>query len=118
MKKIKPISSEERRKRRIIARFLVQKNKPQLRVFRSNKRIYAQVIDYQKNKTICAVNDFHIEKKEKLTKKEKSRLVGLRLAEELKKLKINELIFNRDSYQYAGRIRALVEAVREGGIKI
>lgn len=118
MKKINSFSRKERRKRRVISRFLVQKEKPQLRVFRSNKRIYAQVIDYQKNITLCSANDFQIEKKERLTKKEKARLVGLNLGEKLKKLNITQVIFNRGYYPYAGRIKALVEGIKESGIKI
>lgn len=118
MGEIKTFSKKERRKNRVVKKFLNQKDKIQLRVFRSNKRIYAQVIDYQKNITLCSANDFQIGKKNGLTKSEKARLVGLKLAEKLKKLGIKEIVFNRGYYPYAGRIKALIEGVREAGIKI
>lgn len=117
MGKIVTKDPRERRKRRVF--FKIGKTKiPQLKVFRSNKHIYAQVIDYLKNVTLASFSDLKLETSKKLTKKEKAYQVGLKLAEELKKLSINKIVFNRGYYRYLGRVKALVEGVRAGGIKV
>jgi large subunit ribosomal protein L18 len=89
-----------------------------LKAFRSNKSIYAQVINAQKRVTTISANDLKLNDSKKKTKKERAREVGLTLAKKLLKLNINQLVFDRGSYQYAGRIKALIEGIREGGIKI
>jgi len=88
-----------------------------LKVFRSNKRIYAQVID-EKGRVMAAESDLKLIDSPKKTKRERARMVGKKLAEKLLKLKINRLVFERGRYRYLGRVKALVEGVREGGIKI
>jgi large subunit ribosomal protein L18 len=115
-KKIREVKLK--RKKRTASKFIGKIDVPQLKVFRSNKSIYAQVIDTKKNVTIAWENNLKLNDKEKKTKTQKAKEVGLRLAKKLLKLKINRLIFNRGSYQYTGRVKALVEGVREGGIKV
>lgn len=85
-------------------------------IFRSNKYIYAQIIDESAKKTIAAENDTKIGGK--ATKSDRAKSVGLKLAEELSKAKIKRVVFVRGRYKYLGRIKALVEGVREGGITI
>lgn len=89
---------------------------PRLSVYRSNMHIYAQVIDDSANKTIAAGRDVSNDKG--MTKKDRARDLGLRLAGELSKIKIKRVVFDRGRYKYLGRIKVLVEAVREGGITI
>jgi len=87
-------------------------------IFRSNRKIYAQVMDDKKRNTVVSESDFKVNGAEKMTKTEKAKQVGLKLAERLLKLKINRLVFDRRHYRYAGRVKALIEGVREGGVKI
>lgn len=87
-------------------------------VFRSNKKIYAQVIDDKKRNTIVSENDFKLNSSEKMTKTQRAKKVGLKLAEKLLKLNIDRLVFDRRHYQYAGRVKALIEGVKEGGVRI
>ena len=90
-------------------------------VFRSNAHIYAQVIDDSSNKTIASSssNDKDIAKEiDKCNDKiSKSNLVGKHLAEKLKKMKVDDIIFDRNGYNYHGRVKALADAMREMKIK-
>lgn len=91
------------------------KNKLRLSIFRSNKHIYAQIIDDQKAHTITNLSD----KSVKLTgtKTERAREVGKKLAEKMKKLGAGAIFFDRGRFAYKGRIKALAEGAREGGLK-
>ena len=90
-------------------------------VFRSNSHIYAQVIDSLSNKTLVSSssNDKDIQKEISKCKGKisKSNLVGKNLGEKLQKMKIKDIIFDRNGYNYHGRVKALAEAVREMKIK-
>ena len=90
-------------------------------VFRSNIHIYAQVIDDLNNKTILSSssNDKDIEKEIAKcdSKLSQSTLVGKHLAEKLQKMKIDSIIFDRNGYNYHGRVKALANAMREMKIK-
>lgn len=95
---------------------MLMKSKLRLSVFRSNKYIYAQIIDDQKAHTVASLSDRSI----KLigTKTEKAREVGKKLAEKVKKLRIKaSFFFDRGRSAYKGRIKALAEGAREGGLK-
>ncbi len=89
-----------------------------LKVFRSNKRIYAQVIDEEKKNTVASEHDLKYKTGQKITKTQRAKETGLKLAEKLLKLKIARLIFDRGHYRYKGRIKTLIEGVREGGVTI
>lgn len=89
-----------------------------LRVFRSNKYIYAQIIDEKKDLTVTTLSCRSLKLTEKKTKREKAKILGGDLAKKLIALKIKELVFDRGRYKYLGRVRQLAEGVREGGIKI
>lgn len=90
-----------------------------LAVFRSNKHIYAQIIDDEKGHTLVAANekDLKLKKEEKLTKTQKAKMVGKILAEKAKRKKITNVWFDRRAYKYHGRVKALAEGAREGGLK-
>jgi len=115
-----------RRKRRVSYNLFGTKKRPRISIFRSNRYIYAQAIDDVEKKTLVSSSSFvliknkKINKKinKKMTKKEEARIVGLDLADKLKKIKINKGLFDRGPYHYHGRVSALIEGLRDGGIKI
>lgn len=82
------------------------KNKIRLAVFRSNKFLYCQAIDDVKGMTIASVN-----------KEEDPALAGKKIAEQLLKLKVKEVVFDRAGYKYHGNVKKLAEAARAGGLK-
>jgi large subunit ribosomal protein L18 len=113
------LSKRERRiriKRRIRKKISGTSDVPRLSVFRSNKEIYAQIIDDTKHKTICSASSLKLEKKG-LTKTEQSKLVGTAIAEAAKAAGIEKVVFDRNGYLYHGRVKAVAEAAREAGIK-
>ena len=120
VKNIKKINWFKKRQR-IKNNLSNKRNLPRLVVFRSNSHIYAQVIDDLNNKTIVSSssNDKDIEKEiaKCKDKTSKSVLVGKHLGQKMKEKKVNDVIFDRNGYNYHGRVKALAEAVREMKIK-
>ncbi len=96
-------------------------SKPRLTVFRSNKHIYAQLIDDQKGATLCyassAEKDVAAQITKEMDKKAQSALVGKVVAERALAAGITEVAFDRNGYLYHGRVKGLAEAAREGGLK-
>ena len=95
-------------------------NKPRLNVFRSLSHIYAQVIDDLKGETVVAASSLEEAIKsqhEDLTKTEQARLVGELVAERASEAGVKEVVFDRGGYKYHGRIKALAEGAREGGLE-
>ena len=94
------------------------KEMPRLAVFRSNKEIYAQLIDDVSGKTLCACSS---REKEIITtegsKKDIASLVGKTLAEKAVKLGVSKVSFDRAGYLYHGRVKSLADGAREGGLK-
>ncbi|MDD3788771.1 MAG: 50S ribosomal protein L18 [Petrimonas sp.] len=88
---------------------------PRLSVFRSNKQIYAQVIDDITGKTLATASSLKIE--EKLPKKEIAAKVGELIAKNAKEAGIEQVAFDRNGYLYHGRIKELADAARKGGLK-
>ncbi len=93
-------------------------DKPRLRVFRSSKHIYAQIIDDSKGHTLVAMssNDVAVSDSDAKTKSEKAQKVGILLAEKAKTAGIEKVIFDRGGNLYHGRVKALSEGAREGGL--
>jgi large subunit ribosomal protein L18 len=89
--------------------------KPRLSVFRSNKAIYAQVIDDTKGTTIVSASSATLN--DKVTKVEASTIVGKTIAEKAISAGITEVVFDRGGYLYHGRIKSLADGAREGGLK-
>jgi len=91
---------------------------PRLSVYRSNKEIYAQLIDDVSGKTLCASSS---REKEIITaevsKKDIAALVGRTLAEKAVKLGVSKVSFDRAGYLYHGRVKSLADGAREGGLK-
>lgn len=95
------------------------KDTPRLAVFRSNKEIYAQLIDDNLGKTIVSASsrDKEISKEKLSNKTETASFVGKQLAVLAQKNGISKVRFDRNGYLYHGRVKALADGVREGGIK-
>lgn len=90
-------------------------SRPRLCVFRSNKHIYAQIIDDQNSKTLVASSDIG-KSKDKTNRCQAAKQVGLHLAKVALKKKITMVVFDRGGYQYHGRVKALAEGARVGGL--
>jgi len=105
-----------RRHQRIRSRIKGTEKCPRLSVFRSNKYIYAQLINDFDGKTLVSVSDVKISKS-KLNKTEKAKEIGSLLAKKAIAQKIKKIIFDRGGYKYHGRIQAVAEGAREGGLK-
>ena len=90
---------------------------PRVCVFRSNKHIYAQVINDEKQVTIASSSDIKFKTKGKKTKTEIAEEVGNELGKILKKAKVEKIKFDRGSNKYHGRVKALAEGIRAQGIK-
>ena len=91
--------------------------RPRLSVFRSNKRIYAQLIDDEARKTLLAASEKEIKPEIKQAKTEKAKLVGEILAKKALRKKIKQVVFDRGPFRYHGRVKALAEGARKGGLK-
>ena len=108
----------DRRIVRIRSKISGTSSKPRICVFRSNKYIYAQAIDDIKGHTLASFSSLNLDKKDKsLTKIEEAALVGEKLAEKLLKLGVKKAVFDRRGYMYHGRVKALADGAREGGLK-
>jgi len=92
--------------------------KPRLSVFRSNSEIYAQLIDDDNGKTLAAASSRDKDiVAQKVNKTEKSKLVGTVIARKATELGVKDCVFDRGGNLYHGRIKALAEGAREGGLK-
>ncbi len=92
--------------------------RPRMTVFRSNKDIYVQLIDDQSGTTIAAASSRAKGiADQKVTKSEKAKLVGKLIAERALESGILSVVFDRNGYLYHGRVKALADSAREGGIK-
>jgi large subunit ribosomal protein L18 len=93
--------------------------RPRLSVYRSNRAIFSQIIDDEKGRTIVAASEQEIALKNKKpnTKAERARLVGEILAKKALKKKIKKIVFDRGCYPYHGRVKALAEGARKGGLE-
>lgn len=105
---------EYRRSKRVRAKIQNITQRPRLSVFRSGKHIYAQII--VGNKIVAAVSDLKV-KKVKKTKSEIAKEIGISLAKLAQEKKIQEVVFDRGSYRYHGRVKAVADGAREGGLK-
>ena len=103
-----------RRKSRIRAKISGTSERPRLAVFRSNKFIYAQIIDDTKGHTLVAT-DSQLSKAK--TPIEKAREVGIEIAKMAKTAGITRIVFDRGGYLYTGKIKVIADAAREGGLE-
>ena len=102
------------RHKRIRAKISGTATRPRLSVFRSNKFIYAQIIDDEKSETLAASDSMKSKAK---TPVEQAKEVGSEIAKAAKDKKIEEVVFDRGGFAFAGAVKALAESAREGGLK-
>jgi len=103
-----------RLKAKIKAKISGTKARPRLSVFRSNKFIYAQVINDESGKTLAQASDI---KMDKGTKSERAKKVGGLIVEACKRAGIESVVFDRNGFRYAGRIKLVADSAREAGLK-
>ena len=104
-----------RRRRRVRARVTGTAERPRLSVYRSNRGLFAQLIDDGKGHTVAAVNWIEPELR-KLSASEQAKRAGELLAERAKAAGVESCVFDRGGYQYHGRVKALADGAREGGL--
>ncbi|MCL0102257.1 50S ribosomal protein L18 [Dehalococcoidia bacterium] len=107
------------RHRRIRQTLAGTSKRPRLTVFRSLTQIYAQVVNDTEGHTLTSASSLESETKGKQgnTKTDTAKIVGQLVAQRAKKLGISEVVFDRSGYKYHGRVQALADAAREGGLK-
>ncbi len=116
------LSKQERRlkiKRRLRKRISGTPEKPRMTVFRSNKQISVQVIDDVNAITLASASSKvkEIAEKANISKTEQARLVGQLAAKNAMEKGVSQVVFDRNGYLYHGRVKALADAAREGGLK-
>jgi large subunit ribosomal protein L18 len=105
-----------RRRRRVRARIVGSAERPRLSVYRSNRGIFAQLVDDAAGRTLAAVNWTEPELR-KLSASEQAKRAGELLAERAKTAGVETCVFDRGGYQFHGRVKALAEGAREKGLK-
>ena len=108
--------ARERRHRRVRSKVAGTAERPRLAVFRSNLGIYAQLIDDARARTLAGASWQELKKSFKGNKSDQAREVGKLLAAGAKKAGIETCVFDRGGYLYHGRVKALAEGAREGGL--
>jgi large subunit ribosomal protein L18 len=119
-KLIKKREQRERRRRRIRARVIGSPERPRLNVFRSLDNIFAQVIDDTAGVTLVSASTIDKQIRAQVegkTKVESAKIVGQVLAQRAKEAGIAKVVFDRGGYRYHGRVAALAEGAREGGLE-
>jgi len=118
------LQQKANRQNRVRARISETAARPRLSVFRSNRHIFAQLIDDQKGTTLAVCSDVKAAKVKKeakkgeLTAKAASAFeIGLAIAQKAQELKVKQVVFDRGSYRYHGRVKSLAEGARQGGLE-
>jgi large subunit ribosomal protein L18 len=106
-----------RRHKRVRGKVFGTAERPRLVVFRSNAGIEAQLIDDVEGKTLAGATWLHLKKSFKGNKTKQAAEVGKLLAERAKQANLESVVFDRGGYLFHGRVKALAEAAREGGLK-
>jgi len=117
MEKKNNVNKKTRRKIRIRSKVQGVSERPRLSVYRSNKYIYAQIINDEKGETLIGISEKELPGKEKINKTEKAKNLGKIIAKKAIAKKIKKVVFDRGNYAYHGRVKALAEGAREGGLE-
>jgi large subunit ribosomal protein L18 len=127
MRPEKKVEARLRRKKRVRKKIFGYPERPRVSVFRSHKHIYAQIINDVEGHTLVALSSLSPEVRAKIEelkskgeikgKVDVARLVGRMLAEKAKAKGITKVVFDRNGYKYHGRVKALAEGLREGGLQ-
>ena len=113
-------AARAKRHRRVRKKVAGTPERPRLNVFRSLGDIYAQVIDDEAGHTLASASTIDSELRAQmkdLSKTEQAELVGKKIAERAQAAGVNQVIFDRGGYRYIGRVRALADGAREGGLQ-
>ncbi|MBI2627696.1 50S ribosomal protein L18 [Candidatus Nomurabacteria bacterium] len=108
------IEKRIRLKKKIRVKIKGTEMRPRLSVFRSNKFIYAQVIDDLTGQTLTQASDMKLKKG---TKTERAKEVGKMIAEACKAIKVGQVVFDRNGFKYTGRIKLVADEARATGLK-
>lgn len=111
---VKKLTNIERRHKRIRSTISGTASIPRLSVFKSNKYVYAQLIDDEKGATLAAASSVDSKVKGKA---EQAKHVGVDIAKKALAAKIEKVVFDRGGYLYIGKIKAVADGAREGGLK-
>ncbi len=109
--------ARERRHHRLRRTIVGSAERPRLVVFRSNRGVEAQLVDDAEGRTLVAASHRDLKKSFKGTKTEQAAEVGKILAEKARKADVESVVFDRGGYLYHGRVKALAEGAREGGLR-
>jgi large subunit ribosomal protein L18 len=115
--KLSTREARARRQRRVRGKVAGTAERPRLAVYRSNLGIYAQLVDDGEGRTLTSVGWKQLPKSFKGTKTDQAREVGKLLADRAKQAGVESVVFDRAGYLYHGRVKALAEGAREGGLK-
>jgi len=107
--------ARERRALRVRSKVRGTPERPRLSVFRSNRTISAQIIDDLNGRTLASAGSAHVTEGD-LSKKEQAAKVGTLIAERAKAAGVEQVVFDRGAYLYHGRVKALADGAREGGL--
>lgn len=112
-------TKKDKRKTRVRSKVRGVSKRPRLSIFRSNKNVYAQIIDDEKGSTLVAVSQKDLKKadREKLKGIEKASKLGEVMAAKAKKKKVLKVVFDRGAYKYHGQVKVFAESARKGGLK-
>ena len=111
------LSRRERIKRGIRKRLTGSAERPRLSVYRSNKQIYAQLIDDATGKTLASAGSFKQKEAQNVNKITQATMIGKEIAEKAQEVGIKTIVFDRNGYLYHGRVKSLADSAREGGLK-
>jgi large subunit ribosomal protein L18 len=116
------VKAREKRRRRVRRQIFGTPDRPRLSVFRSNKHIYAQLVDDASGKTLLSASSLDSDSSPKGKRKtgsnqETAATVGKMVAKKAISLKIKKIVFDRNGYLYHGRVKALADSARQGGLE-
>lgn len=114
MSKMTPKEARDRRHRRVRGKITGTAERPRMAVFRSNADVYAQLIDDVQGHTLAAADSRSVGNGDKSAK---AKATGVLIAERAKAAGISTVVFDRGGYLYHGRVKALAEGAREGGLE-
>jgi large subunit ribosomal protein L18 len=114
MSRLVNITNFERRRNRVRAKISGTKELPRLSVFKSNKFIYAQLIDDDARKTIASFSSVGLKAKKKT---DQAKEVGAGIAKKAQELGISKVVFDRSGYLYIGKVKLIADSAREAGLK-
>ena len=104
------------RQMRIRRKIRIVSSRPRLSIFRSNKYLYAQIIDDVKGQTLVGVSEKVLEEQNG-AKTDKAKQLGMTLAKKARDLKIEAVVFDKGRFSYHGKVKAFADGAREGGLK-